>query len=198
MKKLLIGLMAVLLITAAALPTWAAVYKADPVHSSILFRIKHISGIVVGHFMKYQGQLDWDSKTGQLKDVKFTIETGSINTFIKQRDDHLKSADFFEAAKYPSITFASQSTKRNPKDPQEIWLGGVLTLKGVSKDVVFKMRYLGEHPNPMDKTQTVAGFSGGLTINRLDYKVGSGKFYTMGMVGKDVEIEINFETIRTK
>jgi polyisoprenoid-binding protein YceI len=198
MKKLVTGLLVVFLMAAGAAPALSALYKADLVHSSILFGVKHITGIVVGRFAKFDGQMYWDEKSATLKDVKFTIYVDSIDTFVEKRDAHLKSADFFEADKYPVITFESKSEKRDPKDPGLILLSGVLTMKGVSQDVVFKMRFLGEAVSPMDAKMTVAGFRGGIALNRLDFKVGSGKFYTMGLVGKEVEITFNLEMVRAK
>ena len=120
----------------------------------------------------------------------------SINTGNGKRDGHLKSGDFFDAKKYPKMTFTTTSVKHVKDDMYEV--EGKMTVKDVAKTVSVPFTLLGVTDHPFDKGSQVAGFEARMTIDRLAYNVGGGKFYDMGVVGKDVEVFITLEVMRKK
>lgn len=169
----------------------AANYTIDPAHSTIGFNVKHMMvSNVTGGFGQIEGTVSYDANT--LKDFKAqtTLQVASIDTRVKQRDDHLKSAEFFDAAKYPTITFVSKSlTGANG----QYVLTGDLTIKDVTKEVSFPVNIAGPVKSPFGTT--VIGITGQLTINRQDYNVSFNKNLDNGglLVANDVNIVINIE-----
>ena len=174
----------------------AAKWQFDTAHSSVYFDIRHIYSTVRGHFPDYSGTFLFDPKSPATAKLEMEIKAKSIFTDDQKRDKHLKSKDFFDAGKYPVMTFESTGIK--PTGDQKYLVSGKLTVKGNSKDISFPLSYLGEKEHPLQKGQIVAGFSGHLVIDRLDFQVGDGKFYKMGVVDKDVAITISFEMLRNK
>ncbi|NOQ46798.1 MAG: polyisoprenoid-binding protein [Desulfobulbaceae bacterium] len=171
-------------------------WKFDTVHSGIYFDIRHIHSTIRGHFRDYSGVFLFDLENPAAGKIKMEIKVKSIYTDNQKRDKHLRSNEFFDAGKYPVMTFESTTIK--PAGDKQYLVAGKLTVKGLSKDISFPLTYLGEKEHPLQKDQFVAGFSSRLTIDRLDYQVGDGKFYKMGVVGKDVGITISLEMLRDK
>lgn len=166
-------------------------YNIDPVHSSISFRVKHLMvSHVIGHFGQFKGTVSLDPNDLAGSSAAATLQVSSIDTHFKQRDDHLKSPDFFDVAKYPTITFISNSITRQG---EESIIAGDLTIKGVTKKVSFPVTIDGPIKNPQG--ETVVGLSGQLTINRQDFGVTFNMPLDNGglMVGNDVKIDINIE-----
>ncbi len=171
-------------------------WKADPIHSSILFEIKHIYSIVRGHFSDFTGDVFFDPDNLEKSKFDFVVKVDSINTNNGKRDNHLRSDEFFAASKYPVMTFKSSHVSH--AGGNKYILEGKMTIKDVTKDMVLEFIYWGQKENPFKKKEMVAGFNSRLKINRLDYHVGDGKFYKMGVVGKDVDFLITLEMIRDK
>lgn len=163
-------------------------YKTDPYHSSVNFKIKHLAiSFVKGKFDKFEGTLTGNPSDPTTAKVSFTVETPSINTGVEARDNHLRSADFFEVEKYPTMSFKSTSVEMI--DDKHFKLNGVLTIKDVSKPTTFMVTY-GGLVKGEDGTNTV-GFVAENTINRLDYNVSYDA--TSGMIGKKVDITLYLE-----
>ena len=184
-----------LLLAAPALavpPQW----HFDPPHCQIIFTIKHIFAPVSGQFDKFEGEVFFSPEDPAHGKVSLTIPVESIDTRVPARDAHLKTPDFFDLAKYPQIRFVSQSITKQGKD--QFAVKGQLTMKDVTKPVTIVFTYLGSKVNPMDPQKLVMGFQGGFSLNRLDYHVGSGKFYDMGVVGNQVDIALHLELVRDK
>jgi polyisoprenoid-binding protein YceI len=120
----------------------------------------------------------------------------SIDTKVSKRDTHLRSPDFFDAAKYPEITFKSSRVSRGGDNIYIV--EGTLTIKDVSRDLALEFVYHGQKENPLKAGEIVAGLDTTLTIDRLEYHVGDGKFYKMGIVGKDIDILFTVELLREK
>ena len=115
----------------------AAVYEIDPAHSSVGFKIKHLSiSKVSGNFGKFDAVIDYDKDAKELKALEATIETASVNTQNEKRDEHLRSADFFNAAKFDKITY--KMVKYEKESDTEGKVVGTLTMHGVNKPVVLK------------------------------------------------------------
>jgi polyisoprenoid-binding protein YceI len=169
----------------------ADVYTIDPVHSTILFSVKHMMiSHVPGHFGQFEGTISVDPN--DLADSSFsaTIQVSSIDTHFQQRDDHLKSPDFFDAAKYPVITFASKSITAQKG---EYILTGDLMIKGKTKEISFPVAINGPVKDMQGSSRI--GICGQLTINRRDYGMSFNMPLDNGgvMVGNDVKVDINIE-----
>ena len=176
------------LLALAALPAFAQdTYKIDPVHSEISFKIRHLLAKTSGRFTKFGGTIKVDTADVSKSSVEVSIEAASINTDMEARDKHLKSPDFFDVEKFPTITFKSTSVKEVAKGKLEIT--GDFTLHGVTKRITFPITNAGTQPG-MQPGSIVAGFiDGALTINRNDYGI---KTFP-GALGDDVAISLNIE-----
>lgn len=172
----------------AALPALAQdVYRIDPVHSEISFKIRHLLAKTSGRFAKFGGTIKVDTADISKSSVEVSIDVASINTDNAKRDEHLMSADFFDVAKYPTITFKSTSVKEVAKGKLEVT--GDFTLHGVTKKITISITNAGTGPG-MKPGSVVAGFiDGAVTINRNDYGI---KTYP-GALGDDVAISLNIE-----
>src|ERR1039457_5504889 len=130
----LLSLVAVLLLS-LPISALASTWTLDNDHSNAQFKVKHLMiSNVKGTFEKIQGQLVLDDKDITKSKVDVIIDMASVNTNIKKRDDHLRSPDFFDVAKFPAMTFVS--TKVEQDGPGKLKVTGILTIKGVSKQVV--------------------------------------------------------------
>ena len=185
MKKIL--LLSVALIAGLGLMAQAQ-YKVDPAHTSINFKVKH-SGItfVNGKFEKFDGGIIGDVNNLEKSRVFFNVDVASINTSVGMRDDHLRSADFFDVEKFTTMSFESTSIEKVDGDNYK--LNGKLQIKDVTKDVTFDVVYGGLVKG--DDGSEVIGFIAKNTINRLDYNIaydpdGAG-------IGKDVHIVLYLE-----
>lgn len=175
-------------------------WTVDPMHSFVNFSVKH-SGIsfIDGSFKKFDGT--FTAAKADLTDAKinFTVAVASINTNVEMRDNHLKTDDFFNAEKYPQMTFESTSFKKqavkSPKKSTNIYyLKGKLTIRDVTKDVTFVVNYGGTTKDQQGNTK--AGFLATTTINRLDYNV---KFDpTSAGIAKDINITLNLQFAQGK
>ncbi len=185
MRKLTLVLSLILGFLSA--PVWAAdTYKIDPVHSNFGFSVKHMMvSNVSGQFDQYVGQIKFDPKDLAASKIDVTIQVASINTRNDKRDGHLRSPDFFDAAKFPTITFVSKKIT-----PNEIV--GDLTIKGVTKEVIIPATISGPI-NAMGKT--LIGINGTFTLNRQDYGVTWNKTLDQGglAVSNDVVVNVSVE-----
>ena len=172
----------------AALPALAQdTYKIDPVHSEVSFKIRHLLAKVNGRFTKFSGMVKVDAKDITKSSVEVSIETGSINTDNEDRDKQLRSDAFFDAVKYPVITFKSTAVKEVAKGKLEVT--GDFTLHGVTKRITIPMTNAGTMPGPKPGS-VVAGFTdGAVTLNRNDYGIKS----FPGALGDEVAISLNAE-----
>jgi polyisoprenoid-binding protein YceI len=169
-------------------------YNIDPNHTSVGFSIKHlVINKVNGKFTKFSGEVVLDDKS--IKEAKATIQTSSIDTGIAARDKHLKSPDFFDAEKYPTITFVS---KRTEKKGDEMQLIGDFTMHGVTKELAMPVTISGPIQDPWGKTRI--GIEAKAKVNRKDYGIAYNQTTKTGgmVVGEDVQIEINAEAVRAE
>ena len=174
----------------AAPPQW----KVDPAHSGIFFGVKHILSTTHGFFEDFTGTTYFDPKDLANSRFDFTVKVKSINTYNRKRDGHLRSADFFDAGKYPEMTF--KSTRIVHLGDTRYAVEGKLTVKDVTRDVKIPFTFFGTRSHPFNADQTVAGFEARFSIDRLAYHVGNGKFLKMGVVGQTVDIVISMEVTR--
>jgi polyisoprenoid-binding protein YceI len=167
-------------------------YKVDPAHSSVNFSIDHmVVNTVHGRFRQFEGTITVDpDNNNALTAASGTIQAKSIDTDIERRDDHLRSPDFFDAEKFPTITFESSEVK---KDGNNMVLAGKFTMHGVTKDVSLPFTVKGPIKSPMGGM--VMGLEINAKINRKDYGLTWNKAIEAGglMVGDEVTIRINAE-----
>ncbi|MBF0473685.1 MAG: polyisoprenoid-binding protein [Nitrospirae bacterium] len=196
MKLLLFAVSLIALMTIGERFVFAATYTIDPVHSNIGFSIKHlVITNVKGRFADFNGELVFDEEKKELKKAAIQIKTISIDTGIVKRDEHLRSSDFFDAAKYPTISFELKKT--TIKDGKTIFIGD-LTMHGVTKEIQLTGEYLGAVKDPWGG-QRIA-FSAEGMLNRMDYGVKWNQTLETGglLVGDSVKLLIEVECVLKK
>ena len=194
MKKIIYFILSLLLL--GQTHVMAHEWTIDPIHSGVLFEIKHIYSTVRGHFSDFTGEVFFDPDNLEKSKFDFVVNVDSIDTGNEKRDTHLRSNDFFAANKYPVMTF--KSSRVSHVSGNKYNLEGKMTIKDITKDMVLEFIYWSEKENPVKKNEMVAGFDTRFNINRFDFHVGDGKFYKAGVVGKDVDILITLEVGRKK
>ena len=167
-------------------------YQIDPAHTSLTFSVRHF-GIsnVKGHFDEFSGSIVLEN--GAIREASGTIQVNSINTGVWQRDDHLRTADFFDAPNYPQILF---KTGRVEKSGEETVLVGDFTMRGVTRELRLPVRLNGPIKDP--KGNLRIGLEAKTGLNRKDYGIRYHAALETGvpLVGDEVAIEINAEAIK--
>ena len=169
-------------------------WEIDKAHSNVYFDVRHTYATVRGQFNDFSGTLQFDPDNLEVSQVRFEVNTKSINTGIPNRDNHLRSQEFFAVKKFPAMRF--ESTGVNKKEGNQYTLEGNITIKGKTKEVDIPLTYFGTRENPLKKGQMVAGFEARFSIDRLDYQVGPGKYVEMGVIGNKVDILITLEVVK--
>ncbi len=196
MKRLNLVLVALLFITAIHVNAQSETknWSNDPAHSQLHFTVTHLGfNDISGTFD--QVAINVNTSKSDLSDasIELTAETNSINTLVEARDNHLKSADFFDAEKFPTITFKSTGLEKVSEGTYK--LNGNLTMHGITKSVVLDLIYKGETVNPMSSKKTIA-FKVTGTLNRSDFAVGD-KF-PEAIISDEVRIAFNGEFVQPK
>lgn len=177
-------------------PALAYDWAVDKDHTEIRFEVNHILTGVSGRFNEFKGEIHFDPDRPETGKFDFTVKVDSVDTANGKRDNHLRSKDFFDAGAFPEMKFRSTGISHIQGDRYA--LDGKMTIKGVSKDIRIEFTFLAPKPHPFEKKKNVAGFTTQFTLNRLDYSVGDGKFLKMGVVGKEVDVEIAMEALTDK
>ena len=188
---------ALLAFAAATAPLFAAdTYTVDKAHSDASFQIRHFTSKVRGGFTDFEGTIQADPAKPEASSVVFTIKTASINTHNADRDKHLQSPDFFDAAKCPDITF--QSSKFTPAGKDKYDVAGTLTMRCVSKEVTLPVAFTGTVRDPWGNDR--AGFEITTKLNRKDYGINWNRALDAGgfVLADEVDIFINLEAVRKK
>ncbi len=170
-------------------------WQIDLAHSEINFTVRHMMiSKVRGRFESFSGSVNFDEANPSNTTVEISIDVSSINTKDAQRDAHLRSADFFDAENYPTMTFVSKRVEQHSANSGR--LIGDLTIRGVTKEVALDVEYAGQVTSPWGTTN--AGFSASGKINRKDWGlVWNVALETGGLlVGEEVQIEIEMELIK--
>ncbi|MEJ5348284.1 MAG: YceI family protein [Desulfosoma sp.] len=180
-----------------ATAAYGKIWTFDPSHTSVTFTIQHILAKVAGTFDDVQGYVVFDPAQPEKGSVHVTIPVRSINTRVDKRDAHLRSPDFFDAEKYPVMTFmSSQIVPGN--DSKTFVARGTLTIKNISRPLDLPFVYLGTRPHPFDASKEIIGFEAQTIIDRLEFGVGNGQFFRQGLIGKDVFVAIFVEMLRER
>jgi polyisoprenoid-binding protein YceI len=190
-RALVIGMSLGLL--AAATPVWAATYTIDPDHTTVTFKIRHLLSYVRGTFNAFEGAIEYDPGQPEQWKTQATIQAASIDTRVEQRDKHLRSADFFDVAQFPTMTFTS--TKVTDVKDRMTQLHGLLTIHGVQKPVVLDLEIHGVAKDPWGNVRS--GFTATTTVNRKDFGLTWNQVLETGqvLVGEEVEITLDVEGI---
>ena len=171
-------------------------YVVDPDHSIVEFKVAHmVISKTTGHFKDYAGFIDMDPDAGTVKALEATIKTASVTTNQEKRDAHLRNPDFFDAEKYPTMTYKMKSYHKSGDGYTAV---GDLTLHGVTKEVALTGNFNGVTKDPWGNTR--AGFTAEGKVNRKDFGMVWNKALDSGglVVGDEVLIKLEIECIKAK
>lgn len=186
MAKTALGI--VLMMTLMIQAGLADTYKVDPVHSSIVFRIGHLKvSNVTGRFNGATGTVEYDPAAPEKTSFDVKVASKDVDTANTTRDTHLRSADFFDVEKYPTIGFKSNNVKSAGEDTFEVT--GDLTLHGVTKPITITLKHTGTGADAQGVARS--GFATEFTINRTDYGMKS----SMG-VADEVKLMVTLEVAK--
>lgn len=166
------------------------IWFIDRPHSEISFSVRHFFTPVKGVFEDYESDIRFDPENLADSYVHITIDVSSVNTRNEDRDDHLQSADFFNATEWPDIHFESD---RIVKRGNQFVAVGELTIRDVTRDFELPFSLLGVMENPMNEGTLVAGIESETNLDRNDYGVGTGSWAATAVVGGEVGINLNLE-----
>jgi polyisoprenoid-binding protein YceI len=176
----------------AAAPAVVPVWEIDPNHSELSFYIRHLSGRVRGGIAIWQGEIGADLANLGTGSVDIYAYPGSIDTGNKERDEHLRTSDFFDVRKYPTIRFTSTAIKANGS---KLAITGDLTIKGVTKRVTLDGKLSGITPKDMSGRSRI-GFLATTKINRQDFGLSWNRLVEgTTMLGDEVDVEIAIEAV---
>jgi polyisoprenoid-binding protein YceI len=183
----------------ATLPLFAATetFTVDKVHSGAEFKVRHMVSNVGGKFTDFAGTVNVDRANPANSTVEFTIQANSVDTATPDRDKHLRSGDFFDVEKFPTITFKSvKVVPTKTKDTYDVT--GDFTMHGVTKRITLPVVFLGFIKDPWGNER--AGFEMNTTVNRKDYGINWNKALDQGgyLLDDDVKIAVNLETVKKK
>jgi polyisoprenoid-binding protein YceI len=193
--KSVLTVAALVLVAAGAFA--ADTFNVDRNHSEATFQIRHLVSKVSGRFDDFSGSVSIEPDAPAASSVEFTIKAASINTGVANRDNDLRSPNFFEADKYPEITFKSTSIKPGAKkDVYEVT--GTFTMHGVTRTITLPVEFGGFIKDPWGNQR--AGFTLTTELNRKDYGINWNKTLDNGglMLSDDVSINVNIEAVKKK
>jgi polyisoprenoid-binding protein YceI len=167
----------------------AETYKLDPMHTSIVFRVKHLGiAYVYGRFNGPSGSFVFDETSPSNSAIEMQAETKNVDTAVEKRDTHLKSPDFFNAGEYPIVSFKSKSVKNLTEAVYEV--SGDLTLLGKTRPITVKVNATGAGKDPWGNFRR--GFETSFSIKRSDF----GMTFMMDGVSDEVNLTVSVEGIR--
>lgn len=166
-------------------------WMLDKDHTSINFAVNHFFSTVNGNFTEFTGDFQFDQDNLKASRFEFNIPVSAISTNNEKRDEHLKSEDFFNASKYPTIKFTSTGFEKLEKNKYIV--NGNLTIKDVTKKVAIPFEITGEMEHPMMKGTTILGLSFKNSLHRSDYGVGTGDWASDMVVGDNIDFTVNME-----
>jgi polyisoprenoid-binding protein YceI len=195
MKRLIVGLFTCIAVLLPALAS-GATYQLDPVHSSIQFKIRHLTiSNVTGMFNSFNGVATIEGEDLSTLRIEVTIDAASIYTGNQKRDEHLKTSDFLDIAKYPTIKFVSTNVSR--RDLGKLKVTGNLTFHGVTKEIVVDL--VGPTPEIKDPWGNLRrGTAGSLIIDRREFGVTWNSALNAGglVIGNEVTSYFEIEWLR--
>jgi polyisoprenoid-binding protein YceI len=171
----------------------ARTYTIDKAHSEVTFQVRHLLTKVRGRFPEFAGAVQFDEQHPEQSSVRLAIDASSVDTNTTDRDQHLRSDDFFAVATHPEITFASSRVRKTSANTYDVV--GTLSIRGITKEITLPVTYLGTAKDPWGGTR--AGFETGITINRKDFGLTWNAALETGgfLVGDDVQISLSIQAI---
>jgi polyisoprenoid-binding protein YceI len=193
-KRLLLSLAIAIGLLSAPSTQAGDLFKFDPAHSTIAFKVRHFLGTAKGKFTKFSGTIEVDREHPEKSSVRATIQAASIDTANAKRDEHLRTADFFNARQYPEITFKSRRVKQTGPHAGEI--AGDLTMHGVTRPITLNVQLLGDSQSA-GKNSTTRWRVTTAPLKRSDFGVGKGAGGNW-MISDDVTVEIEIAAARAQ
>jgi polyisoprenoid-binding protein YceI len=177
--------------TTTATATLTRTLTLDTAHSEVGFEVRHLLTRVRGRFADFDGTIEFDADAPELSTVSFAARTASIHTGEPQRDAHLRSADFFEADRYPTMSFVSRRIERTGADAYVVF--GDLTIRDVTRTIALPVSHLGAATDPWGHEKL--GFEASITLNRKDYGLTWNAALEAGgfLVGDDVKVSLSLQ-----
>jgi polyisoprenoid-binding protein YceI len=169
------------------------IFKFDSAHSTIAFKVRHLLGSAKGRFTKFSGTIEVDSDHPEKSSVVATIQAASIDTGMAKRDEHLRTADFFNVAKFPEVTFKSSRVKRTGPSTGEIT--GDFTMHGVTRAITLNVQLLGD-PESAAKSPTTRWRVTTTPLERSEFGIGTDATGA-GLIGDEVAVTIEIEATRS-
>jgi polyisoprenoid-binding protein YceI len=168
-------------------------YKIDKSHSEAVFQVRHLVTKVRGRFDDFEGTVQINEDRPDLSSVDFTIRATSIDTNEKDRDTHLRSADFFDVGTFPNLTF--KSTRIAKKSSERYEVAGNLSIRGVTKEITLPVTHLGKAKDPWGNERV--GFEAEITLNRKDYGLMWNAPLEVGgfLVGDEVRVSLSIQAV---
>ncbi|GAB4574644.1 MAG: YceI family protein [Anaerolineae bacterium] len=170
-------------------------WQIDTAHTQIQFSVRHMMiSTVRGEFQNFSGVVNLDEENPENTTVEIQIDANSISTRNTDRDNHLKSPDFLDAANYPYLTFTSTRVERTGEQTAKLY--GDLTIRDITRPVVLDVAYLGTAKSPWGTIS--AGFTASATINRKDWNLTWNQALETGgvLVGEEIKIDIELELVQ--
>ena len=190
LRKTFVGL--TLTLAMFAVQAQAQTFQIDPVHSNVSFKIRHIVSNVTGRFDDFGGTIEVDRADLTKSSVNFTIQAKSIDTDNEYRDKDLRSPNFFDVDKYPTITFKSSKIEKTGDDVYDVT--GEFSMHGVTDTITIPVTVLGFAPGM--RGATMGGFETSFTIQRKDYGIIWNRTLDSGglLLGDDVHVDVAIES----
>ena len=173
--------------------TQTTTHSIDKAHSEVTFQVRHLLTKVRGRFSEFDGTIEYDELTPERSSVNVTIQAASIDTNERDRDTHLRSADFFDVEKIPTLTFKSTGVTRKRSDHFEVT--GDLTIHGITKPVTLAVAFLGKAKDPWGHERLA--FEAETTINRKDFGLLWNAVLETGgfLVGDEAKISLSVQAL---
>lgn len=184
-----LSLIAVCLIAAPFAAAETSTWSVDTAHSAVNFSVRHFLTPVPGNFTDFSGTIKYDPENIAASSVEFTVQAASIDTDNADRDQHLRSADFFDVENFPTLSFVSTSVGGTA---DELQVTGDLTMHGVTKQITVPVEFLGSMATPMG---TKAGFVTGFKVDRKEFGINWNRVLDQGgaILGDEVKVDITIE-----
>lgn len=195
-RNLILAVLSVLLLIPAL--AGAGTWTIDPEHSTLQFKVRHMMVTnVTGVFEKFRGTVEIDDQDLAKSKAEIVIDTASLNTRVEKRDEHLRSADFFDVGRYPTMTFVSRNVVAD--GPERLRITGDLTIRGISRPVLLQV----EGPTGVSKDpwgNLRRGASVTTKLYRQDYGMTWNKTLETGgvAVGDEVQVALEIELLKAK
>ena len=172
----------------------ASTYKIDKSHSEAVFQVRHLVTKVRGRFTDFEGTVMIDEQQPERSSVDLTIQASSIDTAEKDRDTHLRSGDFFEVEKYPTITFRSKRVAKKGNETFDVT--GDFTIRDVTREVTIPVTHLGTAKDPWGNERV--GFEAETTLNRKDFGLKWNAALETGgfLVGDEVRVNLSIQAVK--